>query len=181
MFWGWFFFQYAFANEWVVLVNLWLGLAYHTEETSSYTHTGKIQTRSNDVSLHVHQEESGITPIVPFCSFFPSGFIHWSDRYLGNTSCQYCIFGHRGCNKSVSSLEPRAGWTGRRYLIMEEAICQRKNIWKYCILLICQSNNDCCFLKDGSDNVIGCGWDDLAVWTVTIFTVEIRIQKNKKR
>lgn len=71
-----FFFQYAFANEWVVWVNFWLGLAYHTEETSSYTQTGKIQTRSNDVSLHVHQEESGITPIVPFCSFFPSGFIH---------------------------------------------------------------------------------------------------------
>lgn len=96
-----FFFQYAFANEWVVWVNFWLGLAYHTEETSSYTHTGKIQTRSSDVSLHVHQEESGITSIVPFCSFFPSGFIHWSDRYLGNTSCLYCIFGHRGRNTRV--------------------------------------------------------------------------------
>lgn len=46
---------------------------------------------------------------------------------------------------------------------MEEAICQRKNILKYCILLFCQSNNDCCFLKGRSDNVIGCGWDDLAV------------------
>lgn len=24
----------------------------------------------------------------------------------------------------------------------------------------CQGNTDCCFLKDGLDSVVGCGWDD---------------------
>lgn len=42
-------FSVTSADVWVVLVNFWLGLAYHTEEASSYTDTGKIWTKSSHV------------------------------------------------------------------------------------------------------------------------------------
>lgn len=107
------FFSVTSANVWVVLVNFWLGLAYHTEETSSYTDTGKIWNRSNHVRVHVDQEES-LEYLLLFLAahFLPSDFIPLSDRYLDNTSFQIwgqylilkkcCIFGCKQCSTTVS-------------------------------------------------------------------------------
>lgn len=91
------------ANMWVVLVNFWLGLAYHTEETSSYKDTGKIWSRSSHVRVNVHQEESmECLPLLLAAHFLPLDFISLSDRYLGNTSFQSWGFGCKGCSTTVS-------------------------------------------------------------------------------
>lgn len=90
-------FSVTSANVWVVLVNFWLGLTYHTEETSSYTDTGKVWAKSSHVRVHVHQEESlECLPLFLAVHFLPSDFTHLSDGYLDNTSFQYCIFWAQG-------------------------------------------------------------------------------------
>lgn len=96
-------FSVTSANMWVVLVNFWLGLTCHAEETSSYTDTRKIWTVSSHVRVHEHQEESlECLQFFLAAHFLPSDFIHLSDGYLDNTSFQYCIFGHKGRSTKMS-------------------------------------------------------------------------------
>lgn len=105
---------------------------------------------------------------------------HLSDRCLGNTAFQRCIYGH-------TTPECQCSWVGSRKNRKEmsdnggrdTSKIKHLEMWylsalprQHCLLL----------LKGGIDDEGGCGWDILAVWAVTmIITVERKLHKRKKK